>query len=236
MNDKEQIRMKLESRERVERMKNGGEDLRATLATEDAHRGKFSDDEYMSSREQQLRRQMEESKNDPYRGYGEDQRSSLNNWGRTNRSEEDIRKFSEEELKLRDETLRHTPSGHDSRYRIIGETYAPTTEGMKVVGDDDREQHRVYSDKIVGRMVHPQTDEDQNVAHKVHDAGGKTMQHARDMGNMVENKAKEMNEAHVVEHSAHRAGSTVGSLFSRAKVVARELTDGFREGYSKDKK
>ena len=36
--DREQIRMKLESRERVERMKNGGEDMRATLASQEIQR------------------------------------------------------------------------------------------------------------------------------------------------------------------------------------------------------
>ena len=56
------------------------------------------------------------------------------------------------------------------------------------------------------------------------------------MGNMVENKARDMDKAHVVEHSAHKAGNTIGSIFSRAKTAARELSDGFREGYSKDNK
>ena len=71
---------------------------------------------------------------------------------------------------------------------------------------------------------------------KARDMGGKTMQQAKNMGSMMEDKAREMNEAHVVEHSAHRAGSTIGSIFSRAKVAARELTDGFREGYSRENK
>ena len=78
MNDeREQIRMKLEARERVERMKNGGEDMRATLATQEREMGNSSKNEYMSRQEEQLRSRMQNSNADPYRGYGEDQRAMM---------------------------------------------------------------------------------------------------------------------------------------------------------------
>lgn len=57
--DREQIRMKLESRERVERMKNGGEDMRATLATQEIQRGNTSGNDFMSRREEELRNNVQ---------------------------------------------------------------------------------------------------------------------------------------------------------------------------------
>ena len=223
MNDeREQIRMKLEARERVERMKNGGEDMRATLATQEREMGNSSKNEYMSRQEEQLRSRMQNSNADPYRGYGEDQRAMMASWGHEKPSAEDIRKFSEEELKLRDETLSRTAADHDPRYRTISEAYAPTPQGMKAVGSDMKEQRNVYSEEVNNKM---------SSDHKV-----RIMDSDANMGSMMEDKAREMNEAHVVEHSAHRAGSTIGSIFSRAKVAARELTDGFREGYSRENK
>lgn len=245
--DREQIRMKLESRERVERMKNGGEDMRATLATQEIQRGNTSGNDFMSRREEELRNNVQNSKSDPYSGYGEDQRAMMASWDNKNSSREDLRKYSEEELQLREETLSRTPADHDPKYRIIGEAYAPTPQGMRAVGDDAREQHSVYSDEMKNNQSQPHkvrimdSDSDSpnsnhNMTQKARDMSGKTMQRAKDMGNMVENKARDMDKAHVVEHSAHKAGNTIGSIFSRAKTAARELSDGFREGYSKDNK
>lgn len=248
MNDeREQIRMKLEARERVERMKNGGEDMRATLATQEREMGNSSKNEYMSRQEEQLRSRMQNSNADPYRGYGEDQRAMMASWGHEKPSAEDIKKFSEEELKLRDETLSRTAADHDPRYRTISEAYAPTPQGMKAVGSDMKEQRNVYSEEVNNKMSSDHkvrimdsdasmSDRGHAMTQKARDMGGKTMQQAKNMGSMMEDKAREMNEAHVVEHSAHRAGSTIGSIFSRAKVAARELTDGFREGYSRENK
>ncbi len=246
--DREQIRMKLESRERVERMKNGGEDMRATLASQEIQRGNTSENGFMSRREEELRSNFQDSKSDPYRGYGEDQRAMMASWGHNNNStKEELRKYSEEELQLREETLSRTPAAHDPKYRIVGEAYAPTPQGMRAVGDESREQHSIYSDEMKNkpsqshkvRIMDSDSDSSNgsnNMAQKARDVGGKTMQRAKDMGNMMENKAREMDQAHVVEHSAHKAGSTLGSIFSRAKTAARELSDGFREGYSKDNK
>lgn len=245
-NDREQIRMKLESRERVERMKNGGEDMRATLASQEIQKGNTSENGFMSHREEELRNNVQNSKSDPYRGYGEDQRAMMASWGHNNSSREDLKKYSEEELQLREETLSRTPADHDPKYRIVGETYAPTPQGMRAVGDESREQHSIYSDEVKNkpsqshkvRVMDSDSDssDGSNMAQKARDMGSKTMQRAKDMGNMMENKAREMDKAHVVEHSAHKAGSTLGSIFSRAKTAARELSDGFREGYSKDNK
>ena len=124
---RKEAQRKLTEEERVSRLREGGESMRAQLAMEDAQRssrgteGGGSDD-YLTPQETQQRRMMRET-GDPNRGLGETQQAEQAMWNRGSGAS------TVEELRLREETLRNTPPDTD-RPKTISEVQAPAGSGF----------------------------------------------------------------------------------------------------------
>jgi hypothetical protein len=124
---RKEAQRKLTEEERVSRLREGGESMRAQLAMEDAQRssqgaeGGGSED-YLTPQETQQRRMMRET-GDPNRGLGETQQAEQAMWNRGSGAS------TVEELRLREETLRNTPPDTD-RPKTISEVQAPAGSGF----------------------------------------------------------------------------------------------------------
>ena len=90
---------RLEEDERVRRLREGGEGMRAELATEEAQRAARTGqggtrDNYLTPQEEQQRRLMRGT-GEPYRGYGETQQAEMAMWSEERRRAEESRRMEE---------------------------------------------------------------------------------------------------------------------------------------------
>ena len=165
---RKEAQRRLTDEERVRRLSEGGESMKAQLAMEEAERSSRSGERgsYLTPQEEQQRRVLKGS-GDPYRGYGETQRAEMAMWeggeGRPQpggesmeyRTAREIQRDwrgsqgayvspSEEELRLREQTLRRTPSDVDMPRRApsveapAGGGYGMTPVGMTGKREEER--------------------------------------------------------------------------------------------------
>jgi hypothetical protein len=204
--NKADVRKKLEEEDRVLRMKEGGEDMRAQIAMEEVQRSEGANVSGLTPGEEERRQML--SGSEPNRGLGETQQAEMAMWAKD--------KPSGAEHMYPAGTGGHYPKSMDEPL-VRASTGEPFTGGARF--DEGEPSDGVSS---VGAMA-------KETGHIVVEKG-------KEDGHQVTDGAKELSHNRRAEDMANRAGESIGRALRIAMVIGKEISSGFKKGLGREKK
>lgn len=257
MNDpRMEARRKLEDEERIRRLREGGEDMRAQLAMEEAQKARRTGQEGpaysgLTPQEEEQRQRMREREAAPYAGLGESQRASMASWGREGREG-----MTMEDRVARDIRAKKEPVGTAERVaqgdlgRAGGGTYyyegresqasgiaAPQSSFGRTdyipSGKPPNEAKPSPGETVRGKGAGAAAAAGEmggQAVSRVRDVGEQTLGKTKEYGRRIGEKTREATGGAKAEDMATQAGESIGRGIRKVAAVGAGILSGLRRG------
>jgi hypothetical protein len=258
---RKEAQRRLTEEERVRRLREGGETMRAELTMEESERAAkegMAGKSYPVSEEEMERRRITGT-SEAYRGYGETQQAEQAMWGKRQEAQSG-RQMSQEEMRRTGSDQVNYPAGGGSYYNETFERPTGSAGPESSFGRTERvPSGREYaeSETMQGRMgaipapepaptskmgqaagsaTGMAKEKGGQVMAKGKEVGGTVVEKTKGVTSTVSQKAKEYTESGKAEDTAHRAGLAIGGALRKAASVVHELGSGLNKGLNPKEK